>query len=220
MTPTLVAVDFDGTITTRDTLHVIVEEFGAAGVWDRLEPGLRRGEISIEDAMSQQFAAVTATREEVLPRVLAASTIRDGFSELLDWVDRRGVRLAVLSAGFRDVIDAVFANAGIRGLQIHSNDIRFAPDGAELVFAERGGECGHCGRRCKRHVLRTLMRHDERVAYVGDGVSDQCVSTMADVVFARASLAEYLDAQSWPYRPFENFYDVVGGLEAVMERPA
>jgi 2-hydroxy-3-keto-5-methylthiopentenyl-1-phosphate phosphatase len=60
--PLLIACDFDGTITSRDTLHVIVEEFGVRGVWEALEPRLRRGEITVEQAMTEQFAAVRATR--------------------------------------------------------------------------------------------------------------------------------------------------------------
>ena len=52
----LIAVDFDGTITVRDTLHVIVERYGTPSVWERIEPRLRAGEITLEDAMEEEFA--------------------------------------------------------------------------------------------------------------------------------------------------------------------
>jgi len=214
VTPTLVAVDFDGTITTRDTLHVIVEEFGASGLWDGLEPRLRRGEISIEDAMSQQFAAVTATRDEVLPRVFEHSSVRDGFTDLIAWTTAHAVPLVVLSAGFRDVIDAVFDRAGIHGLEIHSNDIRFSRDGAELIFAERGAACGVCGTRCKRDVLGTVRDDAQTLVYIGDGISDRCAARTADLIFARASLAEDLTAAGEDFIPFETFHDVIGGIES------
>jgi 2-hydroxy-3-keto-5-methylthiopentenyl-1-phosphate phosphatase len=47
----LIACDFDGTITERDTLHVIVEEFGTRGLWGAIEPRLRAGEVTLEQAM-------------------------------------------------------------------------------------------------------------------------------------------------------------------------
>ena len=217
VTPTLVAVDFDGTITTRDTLHVIVEQFGAAGVWDRLEPRLRSGEISIEDAMSEQFAAVDATRDEVLPAIFEHSQIRDGFAEFIAWTASHHMPVVVISAGFRDVIDAMLQHAGIEGLMIHSNDIRFSRDGARLIFAERGAPCGICGRRCKRHVLGTVRDTDQPLVYVGDGISDRCASRMADLIFARASLAEDLAAEGHPFLAYESFYDVIRGIEASPE---
>jgi 2-hydroxy-3-keto-5-methylthiopentenyl-1-phosphate phosphatase len=216
----LLAVDFDGTITARDTLHVIVEEFGGRGVWDELEPRLQAGQITIEDAMRQQFAAVTATTDEALAAVQREAPIRPGFGRFVGWAEHEGHRLAILSAGFRSVIDAVFADAGIRGLEIRSNDIAFSRDGAQLVWADRGEICGHCGRRCKRHDLALRRAPGQHVVYVGDGISDRCVSAQADTVFARASLAEYLESEDRHYIPFDDFHDVVAYLEGHRLRAA
>ena len=65
MKPLLIACDFDGTITCRDTLHVIVESFGERGVWERLEPRLRVGEITVEQAMQIQFAEVRGLKRYI-----------------------------------------------------------------------------------------------------------------------------------------------------------
>ena len=62
----LIACDFDGTITQRDTLHLIVEEFGTRGLWDTIEPRLRSGEVTLEEAMQEEFATVRATPEQVI----------------------------------------------------------------------------------------------------------------------------------------------------------
>jgi 2-hydroxy-3-keto-5-methylthiopentenyl-1-phosphate phosphatase len=211
--PLLLAVDFDGTITSRDTLHVIVEAFGGRGVWDELEPSLQAGEITIEDAMRTQFAAVRATTEEALAAVRRDAPIRDGFRRFVAWAEQAGHRMVILSAGFRVVIDAVLADADIANLEIHSNDIAFSREGARLIWAERGGTCGHCGRRCKRHQLALRREPDDHVVYVGDGISDRCVSAQADTVFARSSLAEYLADQGRSYVPFDDFDEIVHHLE-------
>ena len=51
---------------------------------------------------------------------------------------------------------------------------------------------------CKRFDL-AAVRGDLPVAYIGDGVSDRCVCGAADVVFARAELADWLREGDRPF---------------------
>jgi 2-hydroxy-3-keto-5-methylthiopentenyl-1-phosphate phosphatase len=215
----LIACDFDGTITCRDTLHVIVEKFGVPGIWDELEPQLRSGELSVEQAMEQQFASVRATADEVLEVVLREAPVRPGFCELVEWAAARGHRLVVLSSGFRSVIEAVLAGAGIAGVPVRSHDAVFSRDGCRLVWSDRGGPCALCDRRCKRHDL-ALYRRSEPVVYAGDGVSDRCVARAADLVFARDGLADHLRESGVPFVPLEDFHSVRRHLERVYARAA
>ena len=212
--PLLLAVDFDGTITLRDTLHVIVDEYGRAGVWDELEPDLVAGRITIEQAMAEQFRTVTATPEEIAALIRAQAGVRDGFTDLVAFAEQRGHRLVVMSAGFRSVIDLVLGDLGLGHLEITSNEAIFSADGCTLVFSDDRGElCELCDRRCKRHAMR--VRHEgEPVVYVGDGISDRCVSGLADLVFARAGLAAWLDERDREYLPFDDFHQVIDGVRA------
>jgi 2,3-diketo-5-methylthio-1-phosphopentane phosphatase len=217
--PLFIACDFDGTITQRDTLHVIVETFGEGGVWGSIEPRLRAGEITLEEAMERQFAEVRATPEEVRRTVLREAPLRPGFHEFLDWARDRGHRVAILSSGFRSVIEAVLAAGGVTGVPIHSHEARFSPEGCRLVWSDRGERCELCGRPCKRHDLAGHLR-GERLVYVGDGISDRCAAKMADLVFARDGLAEHLAAEGHPYLPFEDFFEVRERLEPPAIRAA
>ena len=212
--PLLLAVDFDGTITMRDTLHVIVDEYGRAGVWDELEPDLVAGRITIEEAMSEQFRTVTATPDEVSALIRQRAGVREGFTDLVQFAEQRGHRLVVMSAGFRSVIDLVMADLGLEHLEVVSNEAIFSADGCTLVFSDDRGElCEICDRRCKRHAMR--VRHEgEPVVYVGDGISDRCVSGLADLVFARAGLAAWLDERDREYLPFDDFHQVIDGVKA------
>lgn len=209
----LIACDFDGTITCRDTLHLIVEEFGTRGLWAQIEPRLRAGEVTIEQAMQEEFATVRATPEQVSELVLRDAGLRDGFPELVDWAERRGHRLIVFSSGFRSVIDVLLAHWGLDHLTVVSHEARFSPEGTVLVWSDRGEACVECGRRCKRHDLRR-HREEERLVYVGDGMSDRCAAGLADLVFARAHLARDLAAAGVPFVPFEDFVEVRERLES------
>jgi 2-hydroxy-3-keto-5-methylthiopentenyl-1-phosphate phosphatase len=210
----LIACDFDGTITRRDTLHVIVEAFGTRGIWAALEPRLRAGEITVEEAMEQEFGEVRASREEVLAAVRERAPIRAGFAELVDWSEARGHRVVVVSNGFRTVIDAVLGDAGLGRLEVASHEASFSPDGCRLSWSDRGERCSLCGRRCKRYEIERRLR-GERLVYLGDGISDRCAVGMADVAFARDGLAEHLRERGVPFLPFEDFHDVRRTLESM-----
>jgi 2-hydroxy-3-keto-5-methylthiopentenyl-1-phosphate phosphatase len=209
----LIACDFDGTITQHDTLHLIVARYGDGGLWDRIEPRLRAGELTLEQAMQEEFAGVRATPEQVRELVLAEAGLRAGFPDFVAWVRERGHRLLVLSSGFRSVIDAVLTRWGLGHLEVASHEAEFTPDGCRLIWADRGERCEVCGRRCKRHDVRA--RHaGETLVLIGDGVSDRCVARMAEIVFARAHLARDLALDGVAFHPFEDFHEVREELEA------
>ena len=208
-----IACDFDGTITRNDTLHLIVARYGEPGLWEAIEPRLRAGELTLEQAMQEEFAGVRATPEQVRELVLREAGLRAGFSEFVAWARDRGHRLVVLSSGFRSVIDAVLERWGLGHLEVASHEAEFTPRGTRLVWADRGERCAVCGRRCKRHDVR--VRHDgETLVLVGDGVSDRCVARMAEVVFARAHLSRDLTVDGVPFVSFEDFHEVREALEA------
>jgi 2-hydroxy-3-keto-5-methylthiopentenyl-1-phosphate phosphatase len=205
--PLLIACDFDGTITCRDTLHVVMEAFGPAGLWDSIEPKMRAGELTVEQAMQEEFSAVHATIDEVREVVLATAPLRPGFPALAAWAREEGHELVVMSAGFRSIIDIVFAVAGIEGLEIVSNNARFGREGCEITWSLPGGPCERCGRSCKRHALAT-RRRGRTAIYIGDGISDRCPSLDADIVFARDGLAEFLTDEGRTFRPYDDFFDI------------
>lgn len=207
-----IACDFDGTITCNDTLHLIVEAFGAPGVWAAIEPRLLGGEISLEQAMSEQFSQVRATPQQVHDLVLARAGLRPGFREFVAWVDACGHRLVVLSSGFRGVIDGLLQHWGFPDLEVTSHEAHFGLGGCELVWSDRGEACGHCGRRCKRHDIDRLGL-TRPLVYLGDGVSDRCAAEAADLIFARSDLADHLDRRQVAYVPFQDFHQVRRRLE-------
>ena len=213
MKPLLIACDFDGTITQRDTLHVIVEAHGVAGLWAELEPRLRRGEITVEQAMQQEFAAVRATPEQVREAVRKHAPLRPGFADFARWCEATGHRLVVFSNGFRSVIEPVLADAGLGHLEVVSHDAVFSVDGCRLIWAARGARCELCGRPCKRQPLRERW-DGEPLVYLGDGISDRCVSLLADVIFARDGLADHLAGEGVDYVPFDDFHQVRAVLDA------
>lgn len=213
MKPLLIACDFDGTITQRDTLHVIVEAFGERALWDEIEPRLRAGEITVEQALQAEFDTVHATLDDVLALVRDRAPVRAGLNDLVAWAAAAGHEFVVCSNGFRSVIGPVLERAGLGHLEVIANDATFARSGTTIAWDPRGDRCGHCDRPCKRAPL-AARRADRELVLIGDGISDRCAAGAADRVFARDRLADDLVAAGQPFVPFDDFHDVRRALAA------
>jgi 2-hydroxy-3-keto-5-methylthiopentenyl-1-phosphate phosphatase len=204
-------VDFDGTITEQDVLDTIAQTFGDMNVYREVDEALDRNGITLHEVLRREFAPVTAPVEEVVDWVLAHTRLRAGFTDLVELARERGWRLVVVSSGFRQLIEPVLAREGVGGLEIVSNEVEPHPSGWRIRFFDES-ECETCGEACKRLTVRSVA-HEGEVVYVGDGSSDRCAAEDADLVFARRGLEEYLRGRDVPFTHFDDFHDVIAGLD-------
>jgi len=194
-------VDWDGTITERDTLLMVLEEFGDWDECQRLGELLFAGKITLREEIERQFATVTAALDEVVAWVLENVRVRPGLPELA------ALRPIVVSSGFHELIDPVLAREGV-AVELHANNVEARPDGWRPIWRDLP-VCAVCGQPCKRADLPA----DGEVVYVGDGYSDRCAALAADRVFARRGLAAYLDEHGIAYERFDDLHEVVDGVK-------
>ena len=210
-TPTrTLVVDFDGTITERDLLDEIASRFGDSAVYQEVEDGLQEGTMPLRDVITREFAPVRQPLDEVVRWTLEHVRVRRGFRELVELARERGWRLEVVSSGFHELIEPVLAREGV-AVHLHANRLDARLDGWRVLW-RYGEDCGSCGESCKRALAAELAGEGELV-YVGDGYSDRCAAELADRVFARRALAAYLEARGVAYERFDDFHDVIRGLE-------
>ncbi|MBW3593719.1 MAG: HAD-IB family phosphatase [Actinobacteria bacterium] len=136
--------------------------------------------------------------------------IRRGFRELVELARERGWGFEVVSSGFHELIEPVLEREGV-AVDLHANRVDARPEGWRVLW-HYGADCGSCGESCKRAVAAELAGEGELV-YVGDGYSDRCAAELADRVFARRGLAVYLEERGVPYERFDDFHDVIRGLD-------
>jgi 2-hydroxy-3-keto-5-methylthiopentenyl-1-phosphate phosphatase len=193
-------VDWDGTVTEVDGLHLVLLEFGDERLYDAAESQLGR-ELTLNEVIALEFESVRAPLDEVVAWMRENVRVRAGFAELAKAHDP-----LIVSSGFRELIEPILEREGLE-LELVANEVDARPDGWRARF--RAAEsCEVCGQPCKR---ADLSSHDGFV-YVGDGYSDRCVALAADRVFARDGLAGYLDSRGVEYERFEDFYDVARAL--------
>ena len=71
-------LDWDGTVTERDSLHMVIERFGDLEVFDALEEEVG-GRMTLDEVIGLEMATITARLDEVVAWLLANVRIRPGF---------------------------------------------------------------------------------------------------------------------------------------------
>lgn len=195
-------LDWDGTVTERDTLDLVLERFGDADIYERTELDLDAGRLTLNEVIAEQFSTVTAPLHKVVAYVLERARIRSGFAELA-----RARQPLVVSSGFHEIIEPVLEREGVLGeIELRANRVEARPDGWVVAFrvAER---CDVCGEPCKRADLPA-----GEVVYAGDGHSDYCAALAARRVFATGSLARWLGGHGVSFTPLTDFHALASEL--------
>ena len=193
-----VVVDWDGTVTETDGLHLVLLEFGDERIYDAAENRLGR-ELTLHEVIAAEFASVRAPLEEVVAWVRENVRVRQGFVEFA-----RSHRPLVVSSGFHELIEPVLEREGVE-LDVVANRLDARPEGWQVLFRS-ADSCSVCGEPCKRADVEALGEF----AYFGDGFSDRCVALAASRVFARDGLADYLETCDVAFERFEDFRGLEG----------
>lgn len=199
----LVVMDFDGTVTTGDCLEVLLQRNVAA--WPRLAQAARDGGLTEVRAIERALQMLRLPRDRVVAEFVAAAELRGNFRGFLEALQSLAAKSAVVSAGPREGIEAVWRREKLPAVPLCATELRGdAEHGFELDFDQHFGDCPLCGPdRCKGAVIRSLRHEQDFVVVFGDGGRDLCMAREADLVFARSRLARLCDREAIPARPFE-----------------
>jgi len=195
-------LDWEGPVTERDTLDLVLQEFGDAEIYERVEHELDAGTMTLNEVIAAEFATVTVPLEQAVACVVEHARVRAGFAELA-----RAPRPLVVSSGFHELIEPVLEREGVLGaVELRANRVEARPDGWRIEF--RVSEtCEVCGEPCKRSDLP-----EGDVVYAGDSHSDYCASLAADRVFATGNLARWLERRGVAFTPLTDFHGFATAL--------
>jgi HAD superfamily phosphoserine phosphatase-like hydrolase len=191
-------LDWDGTITVRDSLVAAIHALGDPTVYDG---GIQNQFASYGEALAAEVATLRVTAEEAAAWAVENVEVSPGFHELAERYEP-----IIVSSGLPQLILPVLEREGVE-LEVRSNNAEVRADGWRVIFRDEG-VCPVCGDKCKRRSLPDTRP----LVFVGDGWSDRCASLAADRVFARTGLADYLDEQGVPFERYETLNDVAAAL--------
>jgi len=206
-----VFLDFDNTISTNDVLDDMLERFSADDNWMRLEDKWKKGEIGSRECLKGQVEGLRMTKKD-LDKYLLTVQIDPYFGKLLDFLNDKKIRTMILSDNFDYILGRILNNFGVAGLEVYSNKIDLAEDRLKPSFPLSNKDCGGCA-HCKKTTLLGKLRKDEMSIYAGDGRSDLCASSVADIVFAKDYLKEHCRQKGIAHIPIEGLKDIYDYLK-------
>jgi 2-hydroxy-3-keto-5-methylthiopentenyl-1-phosphate phosphatase len=222
--PPILFLDFDGTISERDAIDALLEAY-ADPEWLAIEAEWQAGRIGSRECLRAQMALVHATRAEV-NALLDTIKVDRGFADLLATCARLRAPVHIVSDGLDYCIRRILANAGPRvtralaHVQIYSSHLKL--EGARWLVesSDFGPACAHGCATCKPAVMRRLNQAGARTVFVGDGLSDRYAAESADIVFAKAKLADYCRARSIAHICYDDLGKVATYLASLLRADA
>ena len=207
-----VLCDFDDTIALQNVAQLLLDHFGH-GKWEELRQQLRAGEINFRQYQERSFDAVTATREEMYSQAVTEVIVRDGFHEFWEYCRNAGIPVAIASLGLDFYIEAILERESIGPIGTYAVETAFTPEGISYRYPHTWDGCTKWG-TCKCVAIWAYRRAGYDIAYIGDGTSDFCPASKADMVFARSHLLEKCGSEGVPCREFDDFHQILGHLKA------
>jgi len=204
---TAVLLDFDGTITVRDSSELALRRF-AQGSWEECDEMLDRGEIGLEECMRRQFSLVKATPEEITDYLDGAVDVRDGYVSLLDVLSKKACHVGVVSAGLDFFINNLLKKTlDIVDLEITTGRAKWKDGFVHFSFPAIQNEGAL---DFKQDTVIEVRKRCGSVIYIGDGSSDYNPARASDLVYAveGSRLALLCEKESLPYRTFSTFNEV------------
>ncbi|HZT67460.1 MAG TPA: HAD-IB family phosphatase [Acidimicrobiales bacterium] len=203
---TSVFLDFDGTITVADTGVHLLDRLAPPG-WRSVGQGYAEGTMGSRECQTREWALLSHD-EDLLRSVAREVPLDPGFVPLVEFLRQREAEVTVVSDGFGFRAAEVCAEVGV---DLLTNEVDWGRGELGYPNADRCCPCASCG-TCKQAPIRDARRRGRATVFVGDGISDCKAALLADVLFAKAALADWCDDVGVDYRPFSGLADVISGL--------
>lgn len=167
---TLVAFDFDGTLAESEMLDRIAARAGVGDEVAAITERAMRGELSYADSLRERAQLVGGLPESAAAAVYDGVRLRDGAGDLVAKLRDGGVRVVVLTGGFKPGVAAAFDAAGVAADSVVGNRL-VAADG-ELTGAVEGPLVEGTKDDALRDACEAAGTTPAAAVAVGDGAND------------------------------------------------
>lgn len=203
----IVFIDFDGTITTEDTLTGAIRPFVSESEFREYYNKLKSGEMTLSQVVRHAYDGRSA---ELIPQMLEyidSVDIRTGFEVFLDRMKELDIPVVVISGGFRQFSERKLRPYMGKITSLHTAELTVEEERIRLVSQyEDDNEL------LNKIEVMELYDYEYSIG-IGDSFTDKNMAQAVDLAFARDVLAEYLDEAGVSYLPYEDFFDVIKGIE-------
>lgn len=204
-------IDFDATITKQDTLVVLLDHLAGRKNWKPIEEKIRAGRMTNIDGLKAEMNLCQIDPKGLVKLLQERVEIDPAFENFIQFAKRKKLELVILSGGFAECIEAIFEKYKIH-LPYFANELIFGQAYLDVRYPYEKHTCGNCS-HCKAFHLRRYKRRGFKTVFIGNGTTDRCPAKVADILFAKDSLAKFCRKEKIPFFPFRDFSNVEETLQ-------
>src|SRR5208337_922479 len=140
-------IDFDGTISERDTLDELISKYSINDSWKLVEERWHAGLIGSRQCLEEEFALLRIPASE-LHSSIEGIGVDKGIFNLLNIFDTFSIPVAIVSDGVDIFIKQILKNNGISGIPIRSNTIEYTEPFLKLKCLHNNPDCDSKAAHC------------------------------------------------------------------------
>ena len=198
--------DFDGTITKTDSVNTFFEMY-APKSWMDSEKLWVEGKISSRENAIIQVGLLKNISQKQLDDYIDAIEIDDYFLEFVDFVKLHNIKLTILSDGFDLFIQKVLDRYNL-DIPYFANKLTYNDGSFSIEFPYYNENCDKKAGMCKCQKVK-----EDKFCYIGDGTSDLCIASKADVLFASKNLHKFCEEHNIKHSQFTSFRNIIDVLK-------
>jgi len=211
----IIFCDFDGTITQEDTIKNFLTTFTGGG-WLRAEKEWIDGKIGSRECLEVQLNLAAHVSKNEIDDFLSQVKIDDYFIDFYKFIKKEKIDFYIISDGLDYFIKTILEANGIEDAIFYANHLEFKNGKFALSFPNQNPRCKRNSGTCKCKIAQQYTQSGCETIYIGDGLSDCCVSDNIDIIFAKDDLLKYCKTNyKKNYIEFRNFKDVKRALETI-----
>ena len=197
--------DFDGTITKNDSVNCFFEMY-APSKWLESEKLWVEGKISSRENAIIQVGLLENVSQKQLDDYIDSIEIDDYFLDFIDYVKSQNIKLTILSDGFDLFIEKVLKRYNL-DIPYFANKLVYNNGKFNIEFPYYNENCDKKAGMCKCQKVK-----ENSFCYIGDGTSDLCIASKADILFASKNLHNYCKENNIKHSHFTTFMDIINML--------
>ncbi len=198
--------DFDGTITKEDSVNKFFEMYAPEN-WMESEKLWIEGKISSRENAIIQVGLLKNVSQKQLDEYINSIEIDDYFLDFVEFVKSKNIKLTILSDGFDLFIKKILERYDL-DIPYYANKLIYKDGNFGIEFPYYNENCDKKAGMCKCQKVK-----ENSFCYIGDGTSDLCIASKADLLFASKNLHEYCKKNNIKHSHFTSFRNIIDTLK-------
>jgi len=208
--------DFDGTVVEHDVGDAFFERFAGAEMW-KDNVLFEEGRITSKELFERHESKISSIGHGSFEDFCSSFAVLPSFTGFTRWCSERDIALTIVSDGLDRYIHSILDRSGI-SLPVYANSLELRQDGTcSISRPYADSECSSCG-MCKRNIMLTNSADEDYIVLIGNGLSDYCPATYADLVFAKGKLESYCQEKNISFRKFHTFNEISSVLGDLLQK--